>query len=147
MKKYSTEAWGIGLIRMVVGGIFLAHGLQKALVFGLAGVAAVMGDIGLPWPAASAVAVTATELFGGLALALGFFTRLAAVPLAFAMLVASVTVHLPQGFFLPNGAEYALMMLAATVGLALTGSGAFAIDNLIGRSREAATRPAVPRAA
>jgi putative oxidoreductase len=67
---------------------------------------------------------------GGAALLLGLFTRWAAAPIAFSMLVAIVTVHLKGGFFAPKGVEYPLTMLAANLALILTGAGAFALDNL-----------------
>ena len=134
---------GIALLRIVVGGIFVAHGAQKLFVFGIPGLAGLMGQIGVPFPLVSAVAVTAAEFLGGLALVAGLFTRWAALPIAFSMLVAAVTVHLKAGFFLPNGVEYVLALFAATVGLSLTGSGAFSIDRLLARrehSSEAAPR-------
>ena len=47
------------------------------------------------------------------------------------MLVAVVAVHLPNGYFLPKGFEYALTMLVANVALVLTGPGVFALDNVL----------------
>jgi len=122
---------GIALIRIGIGGIFVAHGIQKLAVFGITGLAGFLGQIGVPFPTLSAVAVTAAELGGGLALVAGLFTRWAALPLAFSMVVAAVTVHLKDGFFLPNGVEYVLTLFLASVALALTGSGAFSIDRLL----------------
>jgi putative oxidoreductase len=61
------------------------------------------------------------------------------------MLVAPVTVHLMNGFFLPNGYEYTLMLLAATVSLFLAGSGEFAVDNMLFRESKTtvSTKPAM----
>jgi len=61
------------------------------------------------------------------------------------MLVAAVTVHLKNGFFLPNGYEYTLMLLAATVSLFLAGSGEFAMDNILFRETKTpvSTTPAM----
>lgn len=122
---------GIALLRAGIGAIFVAHGVQKLAVFGISGLAGFMGQLGIPFPTLSAVAVTAAELLGGLALVAGFFTRWAALPLAFSMVVAAVTVHLKAGFFLPNGVEYVLALFVASVALALTGSGAFSVDRLL----------------
>lgn len=129
---------GLAVLRIGVGGVFAAHGLQKLFQFGIPGLAGMMGSLGLPFPTLSAVAVTAAELLGGLALMAGLFTRLAALPLAFAMLVAGATVHLKDGFFLP-GVEYVLVLFLASVTLALTGPGAWAVDTLL---RRAAPEPA-----
>jgi len=131
--KTDLKDKGIALLRIVIGGVFVTHGAQKLFVFGIPGLAGMMGQIGVPLPLLSAVAVTAAEFLGGLALVAGLFTRWAALPIAFSMLVAAVTVHLKGGFFLPNGVEYVLTLFAATVGLSLTGSGAFSLDRLLAR--------------
>jgi putative oxidoreductase len=102
-----------------------------------------LGQIGMPAPNVLAPVVAAVELLGGLALVLGLFTRWVAVPLAIVMLVAAVAVHLKQGFFLPNGYEYTLVLLAANVSLFLAGSGELALDNLwMSKERAAASQPA-----
>lgn len=124
-------------MRLTVGAIFLAHGLQKVLVTGMPGVAAFMAQVGIPLPMASAILVTAVETLCGLAFVLGLGTRWAAGPLAIDMLVAMVVVHLPGGFFLPNGIEYTLALLAASVAIGLAGPGAFALDHVITAGGEA----------
>ena len=132
-----TPNLGLAVLRIVVGVVFVAHGLQKITQFGMEGLAGFMGQQGLPFPVLSAYAVTATELVGGLALAAGFFTRWAALPLAFAMLVATLAVHLKGGFFLPSGVEYTLVLLAASTTFALAGPGAASVDGLLARRRAA----------
>ncbi len=73
----------------------------------------------------------ATEFLGGLALILGLWTRFAAIPIAFAMLVAIVVAHGSGGFFLPTGFEYPLTLLVINIGFVFTGSGAFALENVL----------------
>jgi putative oxidoreductase len=124
--------YGLTLIRAIVGIVFLAHGYQKLFTVGIGGIAAGMGQIGLPLPYVSATLLSLTEFLGGLALILGLGTRLAAAPLAFAMLVATTVAHGAGGFFLPTGFEYALTLLTLNLALILTGPGAFALDNVIG---------------
>src|SRR5688572_31909669 len=113
----------------------IAHGAQKLFTFGYSGVAAGMGQVGLPAPQIAAALIIATEFGGGLLLLSGLFSRFAAATIAFAMAVATVQVHLPNGFFAPNGIEYTLMLSAAALGLVLTGPGRFSIDALIARRR------------
>ena len=132
----ALQSWGITVLRVMVGVVFLVHGLQKAWITGIAGVAESMSLIGIPLPMTAAVVVTAVEALCGLALIAGFFTRWAAIPLAINMLVAAAVVHLPAGFFLPNGYEYALTLLAACTSLSLLGSGACALDNVLGTERD-----------
>jgi putative oxidoreductase len=124
--------YGLTLIRVIVGIVFLAHGSQKLFLVGIGGIAAGMGQIGLPLPFLSATLLSLTEFLGGLALVLGLGTRLAAAPIAFAMLIATTVSHGAGGFFLPTGFEYALTLLVLNVALILTGPGAFALDNVIG---------------
>ena len=125
------ESWGITILRVVVGIVFLAHGGQKLFVWGFGNVAGFFAQVGIPAPMLTAVVVTMVEFLGGLALLLGLFTRWAAIPLAVNMLGAFLTVHAKGGFFLPNGFEFVLTLLAANVALGFLGSGAASVDGLL----------------
>ena len=126
--------WGPTLLRVMVGLISLTHGTQKLFGEGFDGVASMMEGLGVPTPALAAVALVLTEVVGGAALILGLFTRLAAVPLAFSMLVATVLVHLPNGFFSSSGGiEFTLLLTVACVALALTGPGKASLDRVLAR--------------
>lgn len=143
-----TLDYGLLLIRVVLGIVMVAHGSQKLFTFGHAGVTGAMGQMGLPFPAISAALIIAAEFGGGLLLIAGLFTRFAAASVAFGMAVAAVQVHLPNGFFAPNGYEYTLMLASAGLGIVLTGPGRFAIDALIASRRrtpavDAYTTPAL----
>ncbi len=142
-----TTTWtdrGLFAIRLVLGLVFVMHGWQKLAVFGHAGVTGLLAGLGLPVPAVAAVLLTGAELVGGLALLAGAFTRVAAALVAFVMLVAIVTVHLPNGFFLPNGYEFALTLLLSSVALTMTGAGAYSVDRLLD-ARQSAETDAMPR--
>ena len=54
--------------------------------------------LGLPFPMLLATLATSVEIIGAILLALGFLTRLISIPLIITMLVAIVTVHLPNGW-------------------------------------------------
>jgi putative oxidoreductase len=120
--------WGMAPLRLAVGLVFLMHGTQKLFVFGVGGVAGFFGSLGIPAPTAAAVVVSLVEFLGGIALVLGFRTRWAALLLAIDMLVAVLVVHARKGFFLPDGAEFALTLLGATLTLLLVGPGRASID-------------------
>lgn len=131
----SKSERALALIRIVVGLTFLAHGSQKLFQFGIHGVAGAFAQSGIPMPLASAYLATFAEFFGGLFLLLGLLTRLAAIPVAVTMLVAILRVHLKGGFFLPSGFEYALVLLVANAAFILAGGGAWALDNMLFRSK------------
>ncbi len=123
------------VLRVALGAIFIAHGGQKLFWFGIAGTTDAFVQMGVTMPAVTAPAVSAMELLGGLALVAGLFTRLAALGIAVVMLGAMLFVHLPAGFFLPNGIEFALMNFAAAVALALMGGGTYSVDGKRSASR------------
>ena len=99
----------------------------------LAARSSIMGTInrGAPGTLMAALAGGA-EFFGGLLLIAGFLVRPSAVVLAITMLVAIVTVHLPNGLFMSNnGYEFGLALLVISIGLAVRGAGSLSIDSLL----------------
>ena len=126
--------WGMLPLRIVVGLVFLLHGGQKLLVFGLGGTADIMGKLGLPLPLVCAAVVIAVELLGGLAILLGVFARLAGALLAFEMVVAILVARLHGGFFAPYGYEFELTLLAACLTFASTGPGRVSLEEIWRRS-------------
>jgi len=124
---------GLAILRLVIGAIFLAHGGQKLFVFGLDGVAGAFGQMGIPMAGILGPFVAFVELLGGLALISGLLTRLASLGLLSTMVVAILKVHLPNGFFAPNGIEFPLALAGGTALLALVGAGTWSLDSLIAK--------------
>ena len=132
--------WALLFLRIALGAIFVAHGSQKIFVFGHAGVAGFLTTLGVPLPNISAYLLMAAEFGGGILLLLGLLTRIAALSILIAMLVALFEVHLSKGFFLPEGFEYVFMLIFSSLALLIAGGGRFAIDPLIfGKKLPAAT--------
>jgi putative oxidoreductase len=123
-------------LRLGAGAIFAAHGAQKLFGwfggYGLEGTAGWMASIGLEPGLLMATAAGSAEFFGGLLLIAGLLVRPAALMLAITMVVAIVTVHLPNGLFMSNnGYEFGLALLAVSVSLTLRGAGSFSADRLL----------------
>ncbi len=123
--------------RLVVGLGFAAHGAQKLFgAFDGPGIAATAGffeQIGLRPGKLHAWAAGGTELLGGLLIALGLLTPVAAAGLIGVMTAAVLTVHRPNGFFAAdNGYEYNLVLAATLFALAAIGAGDWSLDHALG---------------
>ena len=123
------------VLRVLLGIIFIAHGYQKLFVFGLAGVTGGFAQMGVPMPQVMGPFIALLEFFGGMALVVGLLTRLAAFGLLCDMIGAILLVHLKNGFFLPQGFEFAFTLGGIAAGLMLAGAGAYSVDAAIARRR------------
>jgi putative oxidoreductase len=119
-----VQKWGVTLVRVVTGLVFVMHGGQKVFFMGLHQAAAGFAKMGIPMPGIAGPLVALVELIGGICLILGIFTRWAAMLLALDMAGAIFFVHGRNGFFLPRGFEYAMVLLAVNLMLAVGGGGA-----------------------
>jgi putative oxidoreductase len=106
------------------------HGWQK-FAGGLDGVTGFLGTLGFPAPAVFAVLLIAAEVIGGALLILGLFTHWVAKILAVVALIALLTAHVTKGFFVSEGGyEFALLLFAACVSVAITGAGRWSLDSV-----------------
>jgi putative oxidoreductase len=106
--NWDCQSWGVTLLRVMIGLVFLIHGVEKLFGFGIHRVVGYFGSIGVPSPGLFAPVVTAVELLGGAALILGLATRWAAVLLAIDMIGVVLAAKLSGGFFAPAGFEYGM---------------------------------------
>jgi len=126
--------WGILVLRLGLGIMFMAHGLQKSFgLFGGPGIKDFSGMLsGLGFTPAIFWAYIAayTELLGGLLLIIGLQVRPAATLLLILIVTAAIKVHIGKGFFLSNGGfEYTFIIAAICLSLILLGPGKFSIFN------------------
>ncbi|HEY2218033.1 MAG TPA: DoxX family protein [Gaiellaceae bacterium] len=130
-------AFGILLLRVVLGLTMAAHGAQKLFGWwngpGLKGVHGWLASMRFRGGWLPVILLVAAELGGGGLLALGLFVPFAALGIVVVMAVAIALVHWQKGFF--NGAggyEFNLLIAAAAVALAATGGGRFSLDRALG---------------
>lgn len=135
------QGWFALPLRLIVGYGFVAHGYAK-LARGPEHFIGILDAIGLPAPALLGWATIVVEIVGGLAVLLGAFIVWMSLPMAAILLVATFTVHLPNGFssiklqavtaagaqFGQPGYEADLLYLACLAALVLGGAGPFAVD-------------------
>ena len=124
------------LLRVTVGGTMIAHGWNHAFGGGrLPGTARWFESIGIRPGRVHALLATLTVLGAGRLLVLGLANALAAAGVVGTMLVALVSNHLKNGFFIfrpGEGCEYVLMITMAAAALGALGAGRFSLDHVLG---------------
>ncbi len=129
-------ALGLLILRLVVGLTMAAHGAQKLFGwfggYGLAGTGGFLEKLGFVPGRRHALFAGLAELSGGLLLALGLATPLAAMLITSVMFVAIATVHIKHGFFNHNqGYEYNLTLAVVAVSVAMIGAGPISVDGAL----------------
>jgi len=130
----------LAFVRVVAGGVMLAHGAQKMLgLFGGPGYSATMGMFGqMGFSTPLAMLAIYTEFLGSVFLIFGFLGRVAALGLVIEMIVAVAKVHLGVGFFMNwagtqpgEGFEYHILYIALAAPVIIKGAGAWSVDRAI----------------
>lgn len=136
-----SAAWYALPLRLIIGFGFMQHGFAK-LQRGPEDFIGVLHAMRLPIPFILGWATILVEIIGGLMILAGALIPLATIPMAIVLLVAILTVHLPNGFssiklqsfdsagahFGQPGYETDLLYLAGLIALCLGGPGPFSID-------------------
>jgi putative oxidoreductase len=133
-KKSSLDPSGsIIIIRLMTGAVFLSEGIQKFLFPDKLG-AGRFEKIGLPYPDLLGPFVGSFEIICGIAIMLGLFTRLAAIPTLIIILVAISTTKAEiltnEGFWkMMHESRTDWAMLFGSIFLLINGGGKWAADN------------------
>jgi len=131
-----TRTWqenaGLLTLRAGLGGVLMAHGVQKLFGWlgghGLSGTGAAFEQMGFRPGVPSAVAAGAAEAGGGALIALGLATP-AAGAAATGTMIPAAAVHAPRGFFATGGGyEYPALLGVSAAALTLMGPGDWSLD-------------------
>jgi putative oxidoreductase len=123
------------LLRLTIGGTFFVHGTQKLFGWfgggGPEGTGQFFESVGLRPGKQNAIAAGATETGGGILIALGLATPLAAAGLSAVMITALRTVVWNEGFK-PATGEHEVLLATGALALTETGPGAPSLDSALG---------------
>lgn len=125
-----TGPYGALILRLSLGVMFLAHAGLKIFIFTPEGAVGFFQSVGLPGTMAY-LAILA-EVIAGVALILGFATRLISLAMIPLLLGTIIFVHGGNGWLFTNqggGWEYPAFLIAASFAQALIGGGAYSISN------------------
>ncbi|KOS57077.1 DoxX family protein [Rhodococcus rhodochrous] len=133
MNNPALRHTGLLVARVILGIVFLAHGLQKVNQ-GYSATKAGFEGMDVPVPALSAFYATWVETLGGIALIIGLLVPIFGVLLLVNMLGAFFFVHIGNGIYVTDGGwELVGALGAGALVLAVVGAGAYSIDALLGR--------------
>ncbi len=128
------------LLRIGVGAVLIAHGWQK--LNDVHGTTAAFAHMGIPNPSVSVYLAILGEFFGGIGLAFGALTHLAALGPLLVMGSAIYFVHRDNGLFAQNGGwEYPLVLGLVALYFVARGGGPFSVDALVMHRRTHGRRP------
>lgn len=136
--------WAEALLRAVVGLALVPHGLRMAFGFfpdtggpirNLTMMAQALDKWGYRPGRLWAPLIALTQLIAGPMLALGLFTRAAALPVFLFLLVSNFERWRVGGYFWnTQGLEYTLMWTAGAFYFLAQGAGSISLDHVIGRA-------------
>ncbi len=122
--------WAALPLRLMLGILYIIHGYPK--IKSPESTATFFLKLGIPVPKLSAIVVAIVEFFGGIALIIGFSTRIAAALLAINMMVAAYMKKTKMKENFIGGYEFDLTLAAVLIALFLLGAGNFSIDQMFG---------------
>ena len=127
--------FGLLILRLALGLVFIVHGGQKLFFIGMGGTAQMLSQMSVPGASLIGPVLAIVEPLAGVAIVLGLLTRVAAFAVAMDMLGAILLFHRLHGFFVPIGVEFPMMLCASGLALAALGAGPLSVDHSLARRR------------
>jgi len=126
--------YAYAFMRFATGAVLVPHGIQKVFFLPISRYTETIAAKGLPFPELLAYLTFFTESVAAICLAIGLFTRVAAVMIWIEMLVIVFLFQWQYGYFWTNrGYEYALLWLLLCTAIVFRGGGRYSVDHLIGK--------------
>ncbi|MFZ0426436.1 MAG: DoxX family protein [Xanthobacteraceae bacterium] len=120
-------------MRFATGAVLVPHGIQK-IMMGVNLVPYIDKQLGLPFPTLWAYLAIFAESAAAICLAIGLFTRLAALVIWIEMGVIIVFFQWQFGYFWTNkGYEYALLWWLLCLAIFFRGGGRYSVDRMLGK--------------
>lgn len=146
----TVDDLGLLVLRIALGGIYLAHGTRKLGLANPDGFSGFRGSIerrGFRPPLVWALLAVGAEVGGAGLLLIGLLTPLAAAMLLGQSLMV-ITVAAPRGFWHDKGGvEYPILLAASALACGLAGAGAISLDAALGIALDPALGPLAALAA
>jgi putative oxidoreductase len=135
--RFHNPDLGILLVRVALGLVFIHSGWLKIMNMDMA----LAGFASMGFSAGIAYFVTYAEFIGGILLIAGFLVRYVGIILAVIMAVATLKVHLPNGYGMTNGLleggaggyEYTLGLFLLSLAMVTFGAGAYSLARMMRR--------------
>jgi putative oxidoreductase len=133
----SERQLGIGLLvlRLALGLVFIMHGGQKLFIFGFDRTSAMLAQMNIPAATLLGPLLAIVEPLAGATIIIGLLTRVAALAVAVDMIAAILLFHRMNGFFVPGGIEFPMMLSAAGLTLVALGAGSLSVDHALAQRR------------
>jgi len=130
----SLAPYAYAFMRFSTGAVMVPHGVQKVLFASTERYGGIIAEKGLPMPVVLAYLTFFTELVAAACLAIGLFTRLAALMIWIEMSVIITVFQWQFGYFWTNrGIEYALLWWLLSLAIFFRGGGRYSVDRLLGK--------------
>lgn len=115
MNQFLAPSLSIAILRMLMGLVFMAHGIARLVDYSLPGFGDFLDSKGFPAGFYLAWAVTIFELAGGLLMVLRKFVKWFCIGEIIILLTGIVIVHSPNGWFVVGktlgGVEYSVVLI------------------------------------
>lgn len=123
------------ILRIIVGGIFIAHGIDKVFMQGMDETVGQFSAWGVPSPQLWGWVIALGEIIGGAVLVVGLLTTVVAAVMAFIPAAGIYYVHASAGVFAEDGGiEFPALLIVSLIMVIVFGAGRASLDGVLNRA-------------